>query len=98
MMSYKLSPDAVDDIERLFTFGIDRFGVSQASKYIDGLEERLTKIANSPTFYPKVTHIKQGYRRSVYGIHSIYYRQLDKSRIEIMRVIGREHMAQLSLT
>ena len=41
MPAYQLTPDAAEDIERLFLFGIERFGVKQATKYIDGLEKRL---------------------------------------------------------
>ena len=91
MAHYKLSPDAAEDIERLFLFGIEYFGTVQATTYLDGLELRLTKIGQTPTIYPQVTHIRAGYRRSVYGVHSIYYREVDIDTVEIIRIIGREH-------
>ena len=69
MAEYKLSQDASDDIERLFLFGIDRFGVNQATKYLGGLEIRLDQMAHSSATYPKVSHIRLGYRRSVFGVH-----------------------------
>jgi toxin ParE1/3/4 len=93
---YKLSPDAADDIERLFLFGIDRFGVNQATKYLSGLEIRLDQIAHTPATYPKVSHIRPGYCRSVYGVHTIYFRTIEScNQIEISRVIGREHLEDL---
>lgn len=95
MAQYQLSPDAAEDIERLFLFGIDRFGASQATKYLDGLETRLEHIASSPATYPDVAHIRAGYRRSVYGVHSIYFRELDNHSVEITRIIGREHLESL---
>lgn len=95
MHYYQLTPDAAEDIERLFLFGIERFGVKQATKYIDGLKLRLQHIAESPKTYPLVEHIRIGYRRSVYGVHAIYYRAIDNEAVEITRVIGREHLDAL---
>jgi toxin ParE1/3/4 len=93
MSQYKLSPDAAEDIERIFLFGIERFGAILATKYLDGLEMRLAQIAQVPATYPEVSQIRVGYRRSVYGVHSIYYRELDNNTVEITRVIGREHLS-----
>ncbi|MBL52980.1 MULTISPECIES: type II toxin-antitoxin system RelE/ParE family toxin [Marisediminitalea] len=90
MPRYQLTPDAAEDIERLFLFGIERFGVQQATKYLDGLQLRLLQIAESPQTYPMVEHIRTGYRRSVYGVHAIYFRTIDEEAVEISRVIGRE--------
>jgi len=42
-----------------------------------------------PLLYPDVDHIHKGYRRSVYGSHSIYYR-IDPEEIVIVRILGRE--------
>lgn len=95
MAQYYLSPDAAEDIERLFLFGIERFGAQQATKYIDGLEKRLEHIANSPVVYPDVAHIRAGYRRSVYGVHSIYFREIGSHGVEIIRIIGREDLQNI---
>lgn len=89
MPRYKLTPDAEADVDRLFDFGIDTFGLDQAVKYIQGLEERFDDIANNPLMYPAVDHIRQGYRRSVYGVHSIYYR-MKSEHVDIMRLIHHE--------
>ena len=35
-------------------------------------------------------HIRSGYRRSVYGVHSIYYRA-EAAGILIVRVLGRQN-------
>ncbi|MFS1701383.1 hypothetical protein [Alteromonas sp. AMM-1] len=46
MPRYQLTPDAAEDIERLFLFGIERFGVKQATKYLDGFQLRLLLLLN----------------------------------------------------
>ncbi len=41
--------------------------------------------------YPAVDHIRVGYRRSVCGAHSIYYR-IEGEGVEIIRIIGRQDL------
>lgn len=90
MASYKLSGDAEEDIIRLYRHGIENFGLVRANSYFDGLFARFDQLAEQPNLYPAVDGIRTGYRRSVYGVHSIYYRILD-GQAEIMRVLGREN-------
>lgn len=89
MAAYSLSQLAEEDIRRLYRYGIESFGLVQADSYFDGLFARFDAIAESPMLYPQVDHIRPGYRRSVYGVHSIYYRAAGAT-VEIMRVLGRE--------
>jgi len=89
MPDYKLAPEAEADLDRLFDFGIDTFGVDQAIKYMSGIKDRFDNIAKHPFKYPAVDHIRKGYRRSVYGVHSIYYRMSDKG-VEFIRLINHE--------
>ncbi len=86
---YRLSGAADGDLERLYAWGIDRFGLHAADQYYDGLIARLQSIAQSPLIWQKVDHIRAGYRRSVYGAHSIYY-LLEDNMVLIVRVLGRE--------
>lgn len=88
MAAYSLSQLAEDDIPRLYRYGIERFGLVQAESYFDGLFARFDAIAESPMLYPQVDHIRPGYRRSVYGVHSIYDREAG-SAVEVMRVRQR---------
>lgn len=89
MARYRLSADAEADIRRLYRHGMGQFGSAQADRYFDGLFERFDRLTENPLLYPAVDEIRVGYRRSVYGAHSIYYR-LQGGDIEIMRVLGRE--------
>lgn len=87
---YHLSEAADADLERLYEWGIDRFGMNAADQYYDGLLTRLGEIADSPQSWPEVEHIRVGYRRSVYRAHSIYFRVEDKG-VLIVRVLGRQN-------
>lgn len=87
---YRLSEAADADLESLYEWGIDRFGVNAADRYYDGLIARLGEIADTPQLWPEVDHIRAGYRRSVYVAHAIYYR-VEASGVMIMRVLGRQN-------
>ena len=52
-------------------------------------------IANSTVVYPDVAHISAGYRRTVYGVHFIYFREIGRHSVEIIRIIGREDLQNI---
>ena len=90
MVRFELSPDAERDLLNIAYFGMEQFGVTQSERYRDKLYQRFQELAETPLLYPAVDHIRQGYRRSVCGSHSVYYR-IHTNYVEIMRVIGQEN-------
>lgn len=90
-MTYKLSHEAKRDVARIYWRGVEAFGEEQAIRYFEALIQRFEGIAQAPYLYPAVEHIQEGYRRSVCGVDSIYYR-LTGDTVEIMRVLGRQDM------
>ena len=89
MASYKLSQAADEDFENIFNYGIDTFGLEQAVVYQTGMKMRFNEMAENPMLYNAVDHIKQGYRRSVFVAHSIYY-TVENDGIKIIRILGRQ--------
>ena len=91
MAGYELTSAAGQDFESIFEFGIDTFGLDQALSYQKGMKQRFDKLAEQPRLYPTVDHIRAGYRRSVYGSHSIYYR-IDSQDVVIVRILGQQDL------
>jgi len=89
---YELTTAADQDFENIFEFGIDTFGVAQALSYQNGMKLRFVKLAEQPKLYPAVDHIRAGYRRSVYGSHSIYY-CVESQGVVIVRILGQQDLA-----
>lgn len=87
MKGYILSNTAKSDIITIYRYGLHRFGLKQADKYYDQLFEQFDIIAERPFSFPAVDYIKEGYRRSVLGPNSIYFR-INDTRVEIMAIIG----------
>ena len=90
-MPYRLSEAAKQDLVQIYRYGFHAFGEAQADSYYAGLIQRFEDIAVSPGKYPPVDHIRKHYRRSVFGVDSIYYR-LNAEDVEIMRVLGRQNL------
>lgn len=88
MATYKLTYEAAADLENIYDYGIDQFGLDQANTYLDLLEERLDQISENPLMYPAAEYVRHGYRRSVIGSHTIYFR-MQPGFIEIMRIVGQ---------
>jgi len=89
MARYELASAAAGDLENIFEFGIDTFGLTQALDYMSGLKQRLRQIADQPEVCPAIEHIRSGYRRSVYKSHAIYY-QVAIDHVFVVRILGRQ--------
>lgn len=92
-MPYRLSEEAKLDLARIYWRGFYEFGEAQADRYLAALIQRFNEIAALPFKYPSVDHIREGYRRSVCGVDSIYYR-LRGGTVEVMRILGRQDVTE----
>ncbi len=89
MANYRLSEAAKDDLIRIHQYGVRSFGEAQADRYFHAFFEQFDAIAANPYLYQSVDYIRQGYRRCVCGVDSIYYRIIDNT-VEVMRIIGKQ--------
>ena len=87
MGAYILSQNAKEDLQRIYSYGVEEFGETQADEYFWGFFETFQKIANNPLAYQSAEHIRLGYRRCVYRSDRIYFRFID-SDIEITAILG----------
>lgn len=94
MASYSLSHVAERDLEGIYAWGAQRFGVEQAERYAHALAVRLREIAASPQRWPVVPELLLGCRRSVIGSHAIYYEMEGETGVFILRVLGRQDASE----
>jgi len=93
MGTYRLSEHAKEDLRRIYRRGLREYGEAQADDYYHALFDRFEQIAEQPLLYPAVDEIREGYRRSVCGVDSIYYR-IAGDTVEIMAIIGRQDVEE----
>ena len=91
MGTYRLSSDAKADLKRIYRRGLREHGEVQADKYYNAFFDRFEQLAQQPLLYQAVDDIREGYRRCVCGVDSIYYR-VDGETVEIMAIIGRQEI------
>ena len=94
MANYRISEDAKTDLKRIYRRGIQEYGEAQAELYYEEFFNRFEQLAEQPYLYQAVDDIREGYRRSVCGADSIYYR-IDGDAVEIMSIIGRQDLEWL---
>lgn len=86
MAEYRLTPAAVRDLETIWAYTFQRWGVEQANHYIDILTAAFAELAQSPKMAPACEQIRRGYRRRGVERHMIYFRITDYG-VSIIRVL-----------
>ena len=83
---YRLSPEAEHDMEGIWTYTFEQWGLEQAHRYTDELIAAFVDLAAHPQRGQSADHIRKGYRRSRVGRHAIYY-QTTNCGIAVIRVL-----------
>jgi toxin ParE1/3/4 len=86
MAEYRLSPAAEHDLEGIWTYTQNEWGIEQAELYIELLTAAFQMMAESPKSAPTCDHIREGYRRRNVERHMIYFRIADYG-IAIIRIL-----------
>lgn len=89
MANYRISQDAKADLGRIYRRGVREYGEARADQYYNAFFERFEQLAKQPYLYQAIDDIREGYRRSVCGVDSIYYR-VDGDTVEIMSILGHQ--------
>jgi len=90
-LNYKINLEAKEDLRQIYSYGYHKWGVKQADKYFNQLFNCFDNICQNHHQFPQVNEIRQGYKRCVCGVDTIYFR-LNNDIIEIMRVIGSQEI------
>lgn len=86
MAEFRLSPKAQGDLDQIFDYTAARWGLAQALRYLDHLEDACAILAESPHQAQNCDDIRPGYRRRGVERHVIYFRETDCG-ITVMRIL-----------
>lgn len=92
MPNYKLviTKEADKDLNHIYVDGFKRWGEAQADEYYSGLLDHFDMLCENPYLYQAINEIREDYRRSICGKHSIFYRLIDDA-VEIVGLIKHEN-------
>ena len=91
MPRYRLAGAAKGDLAGIIRYGERNYGPEASNAYRDKLEAHFARLALQPYLYTAVDDLRVGYRRSVCGVHVIYYRVVDDG-VEIIRILRSQDL------
>ena len=86
MAAYRLTPKAVDDLDGIYEYTIENFGLGQAQDYLNGLHQRFEELAERPALGRGADRLAPGLRRFPYQSHVVFYKPEDRG-VLIVRVL-----------
>lgn len=98
MQGFILTQKARDDLKAIGRYTQETWGREQRNRYLTMIDESFHDLAAHPMKGRDCSDIRAGYRKHEVGKHVIFYRLLENSGIEIVRVLhGRmDTQARLS--
>ena len=73
MANYKTTPEAEEDLRRMWFYGLENWGEPAANEYIATFHTHFEHLVTYPEAYP-VYDASLGYRRSVHRGKNVFYR------------------------
>jgi toxin ParE1/3/4 len=83
---FVLSPRAQADLDDIWNYMQDRWGLDQAETYTRQLGKDIAIVANRPSLGKDCTEVRQGYRMYPSGSHVLFYRQTSDG-IDVIRIL-----------
>jgi len=85
-MGYRLSPRAQSDLEEIWEYSYDRWGLDQAERYVELIRETVAWTGESPRRGRACDDIRPGYFKLAAGSHVLFYRLVGPD-IEVVRIL-----------
>lgn len=84
---YLLSPAAQADLEQIWDYTEDRWGIDQADTYLREIQYVIERVAANPQIGRACNEIRRGYRKLSAGSHMVFYRLTVEGVVDIVRVL-----------
>ena len=84
--TYRLRPKALQDLEDIWNYSAETWGIDQAEAYIRDLDQAFALLANHPGLGVRCDDIREGYRKHHIGRHFVFYMEL-AGYIDIVRIL-----------
>ncbi|MGH7024383.1 MAG: type II toxin-antitoxin system RelE/ParE family toxin [Caulobacteraceae bacterium] len=87
-MGYRLTPRAQSDIEEIWNYTCERWGVDQAERYVGLIRDAVFRIAENPALGRRCDEIREGYLKLSVESHMLFY-NVSGADIAVIRVLHR---------
>jgi toxin ParE1/3/4 len=83
---FVLRPRAQDDLDEIWDYTADGWGLDQAETYIRQLWKDIQTVADRPSLGRECSEVRPGYRKYPSGSHVVFYRLTDDG-IDVVRIL-----------
>ena len=95
MSEYALSPRARLDLDGIWDYTAEHWGVDQADRYVRQITTACAEVASGRSVGQSIDHIRAGYFRHPTGSHVLFYRWGSGRRMQVIRILHqRMHVAR----
>jgi toxin ParE1/3/4 len=95
MTIYILTPAAQQDINKIWDYTVENWGVDQAIHYTKDIRDACRELTEG-TRHCRPAEVRERYFKSAVGSHVIYFRHQDTA-LEIVRILHKSMDAPLHL-
>lgn len=81
------APLATRDIDGIWDYTADRWGVDQAEQYVGEIRDACNALLQNPDIGQDAGTVRTDYRKYRSGSHFIFYRRVSGGGIEIIRIL-----------
>jgi toxin ParE1/3/4 len=90
-MKYRISKEALNDLEKLWLYTLETWSLEQADRYFKLLMDEIEYLSVNPKSGKNYSHIRMGYFRSRVKSHFIFYKMNPKdNELEIIRILHQQ--------
>jgi toxin ParE1/3/4 len=83
---FVLSPRAQNDLEEIWDYTVERWGLDQAENYTRGIWQRIEAVAQRPTMGQNASNVSEGYYKISCGSHVLFNRPIAEG-IDVVRIL-----------
>jgi toxin ParE1/3/4 len=83
---FVLKPRAHADLDEIWDYTVDCWGLEQAETYIRQLWKDIQTLADNPSLGRECAEVRPGYRKYPSGSHVLFYRLTDDG-INVVRIL-----------
>jgi toxin ParE1/3/4 len=83
---FVLSPRAETDLDEIWDYTADRWGLDQAETYTRDIWQRIQAVAERPEIGQNCSDIRAGYYKISCGSHFLFYRLIAEG-IDVVRIL-----------
>ncbi len=90
-MKYKISKEALNDLEKIWLYTFETWSLNQANRYFNLLMDEIEYLIVNPKSGKDHSHVRKGYFSSKVKSHLIFYKINSKdNELEIIRILHQQ--------